>query len=82
LRSRLAPGLARHLERLGVSSENARRLESKLTTAGACGSCNECNACATDPGQGSALEESPEQALSSSLYPVIPIRIDKTKREY
>lgn len=30
-----------------VSPENARRLESKLASGGACGSCDSCKACAT-----------------------------------
>ena len=61
LRVTLARGVARLVSRVGVSSANARRVEAKLSTGGACGSCDECKACAT-------VEPAP------SAHRVIPIR--------
>lgn len=47
LRLVFARGVANVASRFGVSSANARRVEAKLSTGGACGSCDECKACAT-----------------------------------
>jgi hypothetical protein len=47
LRLPFARAVARLALRLGVSSVDARRVEAKLSTGGACGSCDECKACAT-----------------------------------
>ena len=65
LRSKVAGALAGWMESLGVSSINARRVESKLATGGACGSCDSCKACAT---AGDQVEQAPP------TFKHIPIR--------
>ncbi len=47
LRRSLATGIAAWAGRAGLSEANARRVEAKLATGGACGSCDSCKACAT-----------------------------------
>ncbi len=47
-RRRVASLAARTATRWGFSESNARRVEAKLSTGGACGSCDTCKACATD----------------------------------
>jgi len=55
----------------GLSEADARRVEAKLSTGGACGSCDSCKACATPKteGDGTTLV-----AASPSNYRTIPIR--------
>lgn len=63
LRRALAPRAAAFVQRLGASDANARRVEAKLTTGGACGSCDSCKACAT-----------PDASASEGSMRVVPIR--------
>ena len=62
LRRALAPRAAALAQRLGASDANARRVEAKLTTGGACGSCDTCKACAT-----------PDTSAPDGAMRVIPI---------
>jgi hypothetical protein len=55
----------------GLSEANARRVEAKLSTGGACGSCDSCKACATLQTEGDAAMS---VAATPSAYRSIPIR--------
>ena len=46
-RGRIAQAVGRYALKFGVSETQARRVEMKLSTAGACGKCEECRACST-----------------------------------
>ena len=46
-RRSIAAMAATAASRMGLSDAQARRVESKLATGGACGSCDSCKACAT-----------------------------------
>ncbi len=48
-RRRVAVAASRLAVRWGLSDVDARRVEAKLASGGACGSCESCNACATPP---------------------------------
>ncbi len=48
-RRRVAAGASRLAVRWGLSDADARRVEAKLASGGACGSCDSCKACATPP---------------------------------
>lgn len=63
IRRALAPRAAALAQRFGASDANARRVEAKLTTGGACGSCDTCKACAT-----------PDASASEGSVRVIPIK--------
>ena len=54
--------------RWGVSEVNARRVEAKLASGGACGSCETCKACAT------SSEKDDVAASPSNTFRQIPIR--------
>ena len=49
MRARWAARVARGVRRFGVSAVDARRVEKKLASRGACGSCDDCGACRTAP---------------------------------
>jgi hypothetical protein len=72
-RRRLASLAARHAAEWGVSEANARRVEAKLSTGGACGSCDTCKACAT-PSRDTGME------TEATAYRTIPIRRATTTR--
>lgn len=46
-RTALAARMSAWSRRFGLSAVNARRVEAKLASDGACGSCDSCRACAT-----------------------------------
>ena len=66
-RRALAARAASLAARWGVSEVNARRVEAKLASGGACGSCETCKACVTS-------EESDASATQSNTFKQIPIR--------
>ncbi len=66
-RRALAARAASLAARWGVSDVNARRVEAKLASGGACGSCETCKACVT-PAEGDAT------ASPSNTFKQIPIR--------
>lgn len=68
IRRALAARGAALARRLGLSDANARRVESKLATGGACGSCDSCKACATPAAD--AVRAEP----SLSGIPIRPLR--------
>ncbi len=67
-RRTLAARAATLVARWGVSEANARRVEAKLASGGACGSCETCKACATPVGEGIASASLP------NTFKQIPIR--------
>lgn len=66
-RRSLAVRAAALAARSGLSDAQARRVEAKLSSGGACGSCDSCKACASPQQVGDA-------ALSTATYRTIPIR--------
>ena len=70
-RRQLASFAARRATRWGVSEDNARRVEAKLATGGACGSCDTCKACATPTGDAAVARE-------VTAFRTIPIRSTTT----
>lgn len=67
-RRALAARAASLVARWGVSEINARRVEAKLASGGACGSCETCKACATPDEKGDVLASPP------NTFKQIPIR--------
>ncbi len=67
-RRALAARAAALVSRWGVSEVNARRVEAKLASGGACGSCETCKACVTPPEEGHA------SAAPVNTFKQIPIR--------
>jgi len=67
-RRSLAARAASLVARWGASEVNARRVEAKLASGGACGSCDSCKACATPAEKGDALASAPNN------FRQIPIR--------
>ncbi|MGI9024159.1 MAG: DUF6587 family protein [Burkholderiaceae bacterium] len=67
-RRSLAARAAALVARWGVSEVNARRVEAKLSSGGACGSCETCKACATPVDAGDAIASPP------NTFRQIPIR--------
>ncbi len=67
-RRSLAARAASLVARWGVSEANARRVEAKLSSGGACGSCETCKACATPNENGDAI------ASPANTFKQIPIR--------
>ncbi len=65
-RRSIAARVASVAMRSGLSAVQARRVETKLSSGGACGSCDSCKACATPTG---AEAEAP-----SASFRDIPIR--------
>ena len=70
-RRTFATKVASLASRSGLSEANARRVEAKLSTGGACGSCDSCKACATPKTEGDGTTF---VAASPSEYRSIPIR--------
>ena len=68
-RRALATRAASFATRSGLSEAQARRVEAKLSSGGACGSCDSCKACATPTTP--AAVASP---TTSGAYRRIPIR--------
>ena len=67
-RRALAARAASLVARWGMSKINARRVEAKLASGGACGSCETCKACATPTEIGDAVASPP------MTFKQIPIR--------
>ena len=67
-RRSLAARTASLVARWGMSEINARRVEAKLASGGACGSCETCKACATPTEIGDAVASPP------MTFKQIPIR--------
>ena len=67
-RRALAARTASLAARWGLSESNARRVEAKLASGGACGSCETCKACATPD------EKSDAAASPLNTFRQIPIR--------
>ncbi len=67
-RRHLAARAGSLVARCGVSEANARRVEAKLASGGACGSCETCKACVTPNGKDDATASSP------TSFKQIPIR--------
>jgi hypothetical protein len=54
----------------GLSAVQARRVEAKLASGGACGSCDSCKACATTP-----MKDGDEAAVAAASPPGVHRRI-------
>ena len=70
-RRTFASKVASMAARSGFSEADARRVEAKLSTGGACGSCDSCKACAAPKTEGDVATF---VATSPSTYRTIPIR--------
>lgn len=60
--------------RSGFSESDARRVEAKLSTGGACGSCDSCKACATPTTKGDETTFVAASPPAPPTYRSIPIR--------